>query len=92
MIVHCKALFSIFIVLPLMLILIQSEIEGMFMKRQEIKDQTDFLIEELPEEVSWDDLMYRIYVRQKIERGIKDSETGKVRSTEQVRREFGLIT
>ena len=70
----------------------QSEIEGMFMNRQEIKNQTDFLIKELPEEVSWDDLMYRIYVRQKIERGIKDSEAGKVRSTEQLRRELGLIT
>ncbi len=60
------------------------------MKRQEIKSQTDFLIKELPEEVSWDDLMYRIYVRQKIDRGTKDSEAGKVRSTEQLRREFGL--
>lgn len=64
----------------------------MFMKRQEIKNRTDFLIKELPEEVSWDDLMYRIYVRQKIEKGIKDSDAGKVRSTEQLRRELGLIT
>lgn len=62
------------------------------MNKQEIKTQTDFMIEELPEAVSWDDLMYRIYVRQKIERGLKDSEAGKVVSTESLRKKFGLIT
>ena len=72
--------------------LIQFKQDGMFMNKQEIKTQTNFIIKELPEEASWDDLMYRIYVRQKIERGIKDSEAGKVISTEQLRKEFGLIT
>ncbi len=62
------------------------------MKRQEMKNQTGFMIKELPEEVPRDDLMYRIYVRQKIEKGLKDSEAGKIRSTEQLRRELGLIT
>jgi hypothetical protein len=61
------------------------------MKREELKSETDLLIEELPEEASWDDLMYRIYVRQKIERGLKDSAVGNVHSTEDVRRDFGLI-
>ena len=50
------------------------------------------MIKELPDEVSWDDLMYRIYVRQKIEKGIMDSENGNVISTEQLRKELGLST
>ena len=61
------------------------------MKREELKSKTDLLIEELPEEASWDDLMYRIYVRQKIERGLKDSAAGNVHSTEDVRRDLGLV-
>jgi hypothetical protein len=61
------------------------------MKREELKSKTDLLIEELPEEASWDDLMYRIYIRQKIERGLKDSVAGNVHSTEDVRHDLGLF-
>jgi hypothetical protein len=61
------------------------------MKREELKSKTDLLIEELPEEASWDDLMYRIYIRQKIERGLKDSVAGNVHSTEDVRHYHGLF-
>ena len=49
-----------------------------------IKDEARHLVEELPDDASWDDLMYRIYVRQVIEAGLEDSESdarGRERST-----------
>ncbi len=34
------------------------------------------LIEQLPESVSWNDLMYELYVKQKIEEGLKELDEG----------------
>ena len=47
-------------------------------------------MENLPEDVTWDDLMYQIYVRQTIEAGLADSEADRVTEVENVRHEFGL--
>jgi len=47
-------------------------------------------VENLPEDVTWDDLMYQIYVRQTIEAGLADSEAGRVIDVEDVRKRFGL--
>ena len=60
------------------------------MKKFEIKKEADLLIDDLPEETNWDDLMYKIYVRQKIEKGLKDSEEGRVYSTDEVRAKLNL--
>ena len=62
------------------------------MNKLEIKNETDLLINDLPEETGWDDLMYKIYVRQKIEKGLKDSEKGRVCSTEEVRERLNLMS
>ena len=53
-----------------------------------IKVEAAKLIEELPDEATWDDLMYRIYVRQKIEKGLQDADEGRVVSQEEVERLF----
>ena len=42
----------------------------------------------LPVASTWDDLMYRIYVRQKIDAGLTDLKAGRVRSHASLRREF----
>ena len=55
-----------------------------------IKEEAHRLVDQLPENASWDDLVYRIYVRQSIEAGLKDSEGGHVEPVEEVRRSFGL--
>ena len=55
-----------------------------------IKEEARQLVEELPEQASWDDLMYEIYVRQKIEEGIKAEDEGRVLSHEEVRKRFRL--
>ena len=48
------------------------------------------LIDKLPDNSTWDDLMSEIYVRQAIESGLRDREAGRVISVEQVRAKFGL--
>ncbi|MBZ5669128.1 MAG: hypothetical protein LAO04_05305 [Acidobacteriia bacterium] len=55
-----------------------------------VKDEARKLIEKLPENSTWDDLMREIYVRQAIESGLADSEAGRTTDVEQVRAEFGL--
>jgi predicted transcriptional regulator len=60
------------------------------MGMQNVKEAARQLVENLPEDVTWDDLMYRIYVRQNIEAGLADSEANRVVEVEEVRKRFGL--
>jgi len=46
------------------------------------------LITELPEQASWDDIMYQLYVRKKIAMGIKAAEEGRIISQEEVKKRF----
>ena len=55
-----------------------------------IKEEARRLIDKLPEESTWDDLMYEIYVRQVVESGLEDSKAGRTTDVEQVREKFGL--
>lgn len=48
------------------------------------------MVRELPESASWDDLMYQILVRQKIEAGLEDLRQGRCHDHQDIRREFGL--
>ncbi|HWA24284.1 MAG TPA: hypothetical protein VG734_01320 [Lacunisphaera sp.] len=57
-------------------------------KRRNVKAQALKLVRGLPASSSWDDLMYRIYVRQKIEAGLEDLRTGRTHSHAAIRREF----
>ena len=47
-------------------------------------------MQKLPENATWDDLMYEIYVRQAMEAGIEDSEAVRTIDVGQVRAKFGL--
>jgi len=60
------------------------------MSVQNVKEEARRLVENLPEDVTWDDLMYRIYVRQAIEAGLADSDADRVVDVEDVRKSFGL--
>jgi len=55
-----------------------------------IKDEARRIIEQLPDDASWEDLIYRIYVREAIEAGLKDAQEGRTVPVEEVRRQFGL--
>ena len=62
----------------------------MNMSATNIKEEAKRLLEKLPDDFSWDDLMHEIYVRQSIEAGLADSEAGRVVEVSDVRKQFGL--
>ncbi|MBW3569638.1 MAG: hypothetical protein KY467_00905 [Gemmatimonadetes bacterium] len=55
-----------------------------------MKEEAIRLVEQLPEEFSWDDLMYGIYVRKAVEAGMQDSKAGRTIPVEELRTRFGL--
>ena len=55
-----------------------------------LKDAARQLIDRLPDDATWEDLQYEMYVRQSIEAGIKDFEEGRVHSSTEVRRRLGI--
>ncbi len=60
------------------------------MQAANIKQEAFNLLEKLPQDATWDDLMYEIYVRQAIETGLEDSEAGRTTDVREVRAKFGL--
>lgn len=60
------------------------------MEAVNVKEEARRLVENLPDDASWDDLMHEIYVRQAIEAGLEDSRVGKLKSLEDVRAKLGL--
>ena len=55
-----------------------------------VKEEARRLVEQLPEDATWDDIMYQMYVHQSIKAGLKDCREGRVLSVEDVRRRLGL--
>jgi len=60
------------------------------MQTENVKEQASRLVANLPDSATWEDLMYRIYVRQAIEAGIRDSDEGRTVDVKEVRKKFGL--
>ncbi|HLE62827.1 MAG TPA: hypothetical protein VI750_06805 [Pyrinomonadaceae bacterium] len=60
------------------------------MSTSNIKEEARRLLEMLPEDLTWDDLMHEIYVRQSIEAGLEDARAGKTTEVGDVRARFGL--
>ncbi len=48
------------------------------------------LIDRMPPEATWDDLMHEIYVREVIERGLADSKAGRTKDVKEIRAKYGL--
>ena len=53
-----------------------------------IKESVIRLIESLPENCTLDDIQYHLYVREKVQRGLKAVEDGRIVSTEEAERRF----
>lgn len=51
-----------------------------------IKEEAKRLIDNLPDEVTWDDIMAELYFKQQVEQELKDVEEGRVFSHEQVKK------
>jgi len=60
------------------------------LKVSSIREEAHRLVEKLPEDSTWDDLMHEIYVRQAIESGLADSQEGRTTEVEDVWSKFGL--
>ena len=59
---------------------------GTMMSKQEAKRLVDLM----PENATWDDLIHEIYVREVIERGVEDSKSGRTTDVREVRAKYGL--
>ena len=59
---------------------------GMMMSKQEAKR----LVDMMPANATWDDLIHEIYVREVIERGLADSKAGQTTDVREVRAKYGL--
>ena len=55
-----------------------------------LKDAAHRLIDGLPDDATWDDVMYRVYVRQAVDAGLRDADEGRVVDVSEVRRRFGF--
>ena len=55
---------------------------------QSAKQAAKTVIDHLPEQVSWDNIMYELYVKQKIEEGLADIEAGHTISHEELKAEL----
>jgi len=60
------------------------------MSTENVKNEARRLLDSLPEDVTWDELMHEIYVRQSIEAGLTDGKAGKIVDVKAVRERFGL--
>ena len=54
------------------------------------KEQAHKLIDRMPANATWDDLMHEIYVREAIERGLADSMAGRTKDVKDVSAKYGL--
>ena len=54
------------------------------------KEEAHRLVERMPRNATWEDLMHEIYVREAIDRGLADSEAGRARDVREVRVKYGL--
>lgn len=59
---------------------------GSLMSKQEAKR----LVDMMPDNSAWDDLIHEIYVREVIERGLDDSKAGRTTDVREVREKYGL--
>ena len=57
---------------------------------KDIKEAVLELVKDLPNGATWEDVMYRVYVREAIEAGRKDAAEGRLLDVAEVRRRFGL--
>ena len=57
---------------------------------KDVKSAARELVDSLPDDATWDDLMYRVYVRQAMDAGRQDAAEGRLVDVAEVRRRFGL--
>jgi predicted transcriptional regulator len=51
-----------------------------------VKEEARRMIESLPDDATWEDVQYSIYVRERIERGRREASDGKILDEDEVER------
>lgn len=51
-----------------------------------VKEEVRRMIESLPDDATWEDVQYSIYIRERIERGRREAADGKVLDQDEVER------
>jgi len=59
------------------------------MEAIDVKAQAHEVINNLPEDCSWEDVQYHLYVVEKIQKGIKSVEEGRTMSHESAKKRLG---
>lgn len=54
-----------------------------------VKQEVNKLLTRLPDDCSLEDVQYHLYILQKIERGLKDAQEGRVYTQEEVEKRMG---
>ena len=54
------------------------------------KQEAHQLIDRMPDDATWEDLIYEIQVRQAIESGLADSQAGRTTEVGEARAKYGL--
>lgn len=66
--------------------------EEVFMSTNSVREAAQRIIEQLPEDATWEDVLYQIYVRQSIEAGLADCRVGRLLAIDGVKKQLGLPT
>ena len=56
-----------------------------------IKEEAHRLVDQLPANATWEDLIYEIYICETIEIGLEDSKQGKIKDVLEIRNRYGLV-
>jgi len=54
------------------------------------KEEAIHLVNKMPANATWDDLIHEIYVREVIEKGLEDSRDGRINDVKEIRAKYGL--
>jgi predicted transcriptional regulator len=57
----------------------------------DVKSAVRQLAETFPNDATWDDVMYRVCVRQAVDAGLRDAAEGRLVDIAEVRRQFGVV-
>ncbi len=56
----------------------------------ELRTEVHRIVDDLPDGAGWDELLYRLHIRQQVEAGREDSLAGRTVTHEEILREFGI--
>lgn len=62
------------------------------MQNTGVKEEAHRLLDNLPDSTTWEDLMYRIYVLEAIQEGLRDSDAGKTIDVEKGPKKVRIVS